>query len=374
MWLRLTISSIPKIREQVVQKAASIDHKLSQLPEPNITNPELTVYTELIKLGLDLKNHINGGSAEYPFQKAWNDLSRRFQRALVDSSPKLMVTSTTRRIDPGTSTENALATPSSARANSVRIEISDDDDNGIEKTTPIKGSKKRPCNSTQSTPSKVPRRMSVIPRYESADPVRKQPKKFTLPEIRELIRDAYVGIHGQTDSKTIEHMIGLSIAHWDGHLDTFLKEAKSLIRDTVVERLEETFERYRQTELFKQVLQICEYFLNDAIAQHTQTLRKVLRWEQRRPTALNDKAAILACDRAREILQKSRLNARARVILNEQERISGRSRNDEAKAKELEKIMEKEGSKPDEYSQEIEAMVVSHIYTENAEAAITKRQ
>ena len=308
--------------------------------------------TELIRLGLDLEKHLNGGSAEYPFQKAWNNLSRKFQKSLAESLPKMMISTP--------KPDNLLATPSSARANSIRIDISDDDDDGIDQSTPIKGTKKRPYNSTHSTPSKAPRRMSEIPHYESVGPTRKvQQKTFTLPEIRELIRDAYVGIHGQTDSKTIEHMIKLSIAHWDSLLELFLREAKTLIRNTVIERLEETFERYRQTGFFTQILQMCEYFLNDAIAQHTLTLQKILRWEQSRPTALTDKAAILACNRAREVLQNSRLKMRSRAILEEQERNSGRQRSDEAKAKELERIMEKESSLPDEYNQEIEAMVVS---------------
>ena len=326
---------------------------LSQLPEPNITNPQMIVITELIRLGRDLEKHLNGGSAEYPFPKAWDSLSKKFHKSLVESLPKMIIS--TPKLD------SALATPSSARTASIRIDISDDDDDdGIEQSTPIKGTKKRPSNSMQSTPSKVPRRMSEIPRYESVAPVRKvHQKTFTLPEIRELIRDAYVGLHGQTDSKTIETMIKLSIAHWDSLLEMFLRETKTLIRNTVVERLEETFERYRQTTFFMQILQMCEYFLNDAIAQHTQTLQKILRWEQCRPTQLSDRAAILACNRAREILQTSRLKMRGRAILEEQERNCGRPRSDEAKAKELEKIMEKESSLPDEYSQEIEAMVVS---------------
>ena len=354
--------SLPKIFERVSQKAASIDTKLLELPESEIKNPQLTVWTELTKLATSLEKHLNGGSGEYPFQKAWDDLCREFQKALIESAPKVRLTTTPGPNGKGPSTDHLLATPTSIRAASTQIDISDDETGPAEIVTPIKGSsKKRSCPSNQSTPSKAPRRMSEIPRYESVVPVSQTTNKtFNLLEIRSLIRDAYIGIQGQTHPKTIEGMIKSSMSHWDGLLERFLGDVKSLIWNLIRDRVRVTFERRQQTQFYEQVLKISEVFLNDVVEQQTQMAKLILRCEQHQPRTLNDRSIYSARERAHKFLQQSRLRARATAIQEEQEKVSGRLRTEEAKMKDLEKIIEAENTKLDEYSQEVDAMAVSH--------------
>lgn len=264
--------------------------------------------------------------------------------------------STPRQRSSGTPSSEVTGTPTpGSRRGNIPIFNVDSDSEGDHKPSPVHISgRKRPHPSTHSTPIKCSR----------IDPKRTQgygitSKQFTLSEVRDLLRDAYTGLPGQTHPKAIERMIRLSLEHWDKPVEHFLAQVRKLCQNMVFEQVLEVFGHHQQTKYYEQILEICETFFEAALVFQRQVAKDILRWELLRPHTRNSEAMNIACHKALALLQARRREVRANAYLNEQEAKSGKTTSGQARVDKLSKLTDDGKLPPDMFTQEIMAMSVS---------------
>ncbi len=350
---------MPDIIEKVQQKADFIEATLKGLPEPLDGNLPAIVYGELLKFEGKVQKNIDGGLQDNTFQKRWHYLALEFRKVLADSRPVLMLPkpSTPRQSsrDTPSSEMTGTPTPGSGRGNIPVFNV-DSDSEGDHKPSPDQHSgRKRSHPSTQSTPSKYSR---IVPKRTRGYSITS--RRFSLSEVREIIRDAYTGLPNQTHPKAIERMINLSQEHWHEPVEYFLNQIRELCQAMVFEQVLEVFGHHQQTKYYEQILGICETFFEEALLYQRQVSKDILRWELSKPNTLNSEAMNIAREKALALLQARRCEVRANAYLDEQEAKSGKTTTGQARVDKLSKLTIDDGRlPPDMYTQEIMAMSVS---------------
>ena len=334
-----------------------MDEKLKMLPQPPAGNLPMQILEQILKLEGDLRNHINGGSAEYPFQKDWKSLVVEFRKVMAESRPKMILSShNTPYRAASQATDELPGTPTPGRGPPITIDS--DEDDLPSKPIPSfhrSGSKRVRTDSTFTTPHKY-QRMNDIPTLA----VNKEDfaKRFYLPEIRGYINDATIGLPGQIDPKATDRMIKISMQQWEKPIDQFLDRTEELCRALVLELVTESFGTWVQTPFYAQMLALCESFLEDVLMQQRQLAHRILRWELTRPMTFDEGGMRLATDKALSDIQKKQFNARANVWLEKQER-NGKVSTGSSRVDKLSKITEAQIG-PDPWAQEVIAMGVSY--------------
>ena len=348
-----------------------MDEQLGMLPQPPAGNLQLQVLQRIYGLGSDLEKHINGGSADFPFQKDWKKIVMEFRQNMGESRPKLVLSNPPQHRASSQATDEVPGTPTPAARNPPIYNVdSDDDDLPKPKPTPTatpsshRSGSKRTRTDSQTTPQKV-QRMSDIPSF-TANKDRKDTlgKRFQLQEIRGYINDATIGLPGQIDPRATDRMIKISMKHWGKPLDRFLDQTGELCRMLVLERVTERFNIWIQTPFYTQMLEFCNSFLEEVLSKQRQLAHRVLNWEFTRPMTFDEEGMRSAIDKVLLDIQKKRFNARATFYLEKQER------NDKASAssnrvEKLSKITEAQIG-PDPYAQEVIAMGTVRGYYECA--------
>ena len=350
---------MPDIIEKVQQKADFIEATLKELPEPLDGNLAAIVYGELLRFEGKVQKNIDGGLQDNTFQKRWHYLALEFRKVLADSRPVLMLPtpSAPRQSsrDTPSSEMTGTPTPGSGRGNIPVFNV-DSDSEGDHKPNPVQLSgRKRSHPSTQSTPSKCSR---IVPKRTRGYSITS--RRFSLAEVREIIRDAYTGLPNQTHPKAIERMIKLSQEHWYEPVEHFLGQVRELCQTMVFDQVLEVFGHHQQTKYYEQILGICEAFFEEALVYQRQVAKDILGWELCKPNTLNSEAMNMARDRALTLLQARRREVRANAYLDEQEAKSGKTTTGQARIDKLSKLTGDDGKlPPDMYTQEIMAMSVS---------------
>lgn len=320
--------------EQVQRKATAIDHDLRTLPEPPKGNLPIIVIQSLSEFESNVKMLIDGDIAplndgEVPgcfFWKDWNTLAMTFRGIMAESRPVLRMDS----IDPG-----GVLTPIKKRYNET-IDLSDDpSDMG----TPSRSDRKR-------------RRTSV----SCSD--KPFAAKFSLRQIRDIIREGVPGLPGQIDTRTVDRVIRMSLQKWDKPLDQFLGRVEQLCNDMFMKLLDRIFGCWRATLLYARVVGICSSFLKDAMASQRQAAERALQLELHKPASFNAEGLRTAEEKALNQIEADRRQYRASeyVRLQDQRNLkagSGLSREDR-----VGKVSDAQlGS--DAYSQEVHLIGVS---------------
>ena len=349
---------MPDIIDQVQEKADFIEAKLKELPEPLDGNLPVIVCGELLRFEGEIQKYIDGGLQDNTFQKRWHDLALEFRKVLADSRPVLMLPtpSAPRQSsrDTPSSEMTGTPTPASGRGN-VAVFTVDSDSEGDRKPSPVQHSgRKRSHPWTQSTPTKHTR---LVPNRARGYDIKS--KRFSLSEVRDIIRDAYTGLPNQTHPKAIEKMIRLSQEHWYEPVEHFLGQVRQLCQAMIFEQILEVFGHRQQTKFYEQILGICEIFFEEALGYQRQVARDILGWELSKPNTLNSEAMNIARDKALTMLQNRRREVRANTYLDEQEAKSGKTTTGQARIEKLSKLTDDGKLAPDMYTQEIMAMSVS---------------
>lgn len=340
------------------QKAVYVDEKLKMLPQPPAGNLPMQVLEKILKLESSLRKHVNGGSAEFPFQKDWKNLVMEFRKVLADSRPKMVLSSPpyTQRRASSQATDDFPGTPT-PRGRDPPITIDSEDDEP--KPTPVSqrsGHKRARPDSSQFTPQKF-QRMSDLPSFPVNQEREIFAKRFYLAEIRGYINDATIGLPGQIDPKATDRMIKFSMELWEKPLDQFLDQTAELCRTLVLERVTEIFDTWVQTPFYAQMLALCNSFLEEVLLQQRQLAQRILSWELMRPMTFDEEGMRSATDKALSEIQKKQFHARANVWLEKQER-NGKVSTGSIRLEKLSKVTEAQIG-PDPYAQEVIAMGVS---------------
>ena len=317
----------------------------------------MQVLEKILKLESGLKKHIDGGSAEFPFQKDWKNLITEFRKVMAESRPRVMLSSSSYTSQPA---DEMPGTPTPVGRNSL-ITIDSDDDELPSKPmlTHRSSSKRSRADSAQFTPQKR-QRMSDIPSFTANKEKENFAKRFSLSDIRGYINDATIGLPGQIDPRATDRMIKLSMQLWEKPLDQFLDRTGQLCRDLVHDRVTENFGTWVQTPFYTQMLTLCELFLEEVLLQQRQLAQRLLSWELTRPMTFDEEGMRLATDKALSEIQMKQFNSRANIWLEKQER-NGKVATGFSRIEKLSKVTEAQIG-PDPYAQEVIAMGVSSPY------------
>ena len=361
----LIVNSLPRISEQVKNKAAFIDTELMALPEVIQGNLPAVVMDELGKFSVELQKHIDGGSQMCPFQKQFHELAIRFRHALANTKPKAVLreATTSSRTIPTRETPNGSVTSTPTpgpRGPPITIDIDSDDDSHAVRTPVVhRSGNKRPFYTPNDSPNKMPRTESTFTQSSTKST---QSKYFTLPEVRQIIQRGYISLPGQIDPKAIEELIRLSMLHWGELADNFLAQTKKLCQNTILEQVREVFGHRQHTAYFAEILTICDNFLEESLAEQVQVAKRVLKWELAKPKTLNERAMSEARDEAQALLLSERRKVLAEPFLEEQEEKNTKQSNATSRDEKLAKVPN-DKLVPEAFGPELKAMAVSIGYS-----------
>lgn len=355
--------SLPSIKIKILEKATAVDRELACLPKPPAGNLPVLVHSNVIEFSRNVQLHIDGGSPDMPFLKKWHQLALEFRKQLADSRPSLAMPSTAPRASLAGSQADVFMDSTPGPQTAITIE-SDPDEPQAETPTQTRPPKKRALDggaSTASTSQKKARRITDIPQYiqrVSVTQVVGPAKVFTLPDIREIMDTAYVGLPGQIDPRVSERMSRMSMEHWDDLLTRFLDATLSMCEQLISNRILEGFSVSQQTPLYDTIVHACGAFLNRAMEEQRIAAKRSLARELHKAMTLDEGGMIHARNKALEDLRAHRLTNRLTALVNEQEAQTGKATSGQARK---DKIAKMSAGKldPDPFDQEILAMAVS---------------
>lgn len=334
---------LPRIIEQIDEKASRIEHELQELPSPPSTNVPYILCGKLNHLKEQIRAHIEGGSGQYPLPKIWLHIAMDFKRALVKTRPTVQL------LSPVDSTVMAMNR--------------EGDDSDCEMTT-AQLSVKRDASGAQKagsqTPNEIPARKATgysTPHFDAFD---RPARMFTWEGIREINEDSYrAGIPDQTDPKAIEIMNQLSVEHWHKPMNVFLNATHRLVRDMLIQQLESVFSQYHRTSLFRELTRIIDGYLHTLKQEHYQHAFENFNIEKHKPFSMSQFALEHARMSAYSYLSSRRQLERAHKYLDMQDRLP---REDPRRDAEIRKLTEAELG-VDMFTQEIKMMAVSsHLF------------
>ncbi|KAL6714488.1 hypothetical protein ACLMJK_007912 [Lecanora helva] len=352
---RLTVQirkSLPRITEQVQEKAEDIQAKLSQLPEPLNRNLAISVMTELIKFQAQLEKNIDGGEKTNSFHKEWNLIVKKLCQDLSETRPVLVFPSIQRLHG-----QNVFSTPTSKAKGVAPIAV-DSDESDVEDAVVHVGKKRPPPSSSKTSPPKLQRPSTESPSERNTVAIS---KRFTLHEVRNTLQDAYTGLSNLVDPRAIEEMILQSMAHWEKPMIGFLRSTRQLCENMVFEQVQSVYLKYSDTQYFEMIRQICESFFAKVFSEQAELLQRILSWEQSKPKTCDDAAIDHAYVKALTVLSTKRHEMRASAYLDEQEARSGKQSSGQARAEKLLRVSEEQLG-PDQYKKEIEAISTVKAY------------
>ncbi|KAI9672960.1 MAG: hypothetical protein M1817_003124 [Caeruleum heppii] len=359
-------ASLPRINEQVQSKAVLIETELQLLPEPPADNPLMRLVQKIQELLTQIGLHLDGGYPYNDLHKAWNDLAVGFRNTLVAGQPGLVITDGTEKVkrrqqsvtprhqhgrDP-----SSQGTPTPARFHTDAIELSseDEEETPTTKTEPGSHSSKR---SFGASPAAFKKRRAM------AAPVTPFPgKPFTLPEIRNSLRDGYTtGIPGQVDPKAIDRLSRNGVSHWGAPLDDFLDKTVEVLREQIFDRLSDVFSPWRQTGLYVETTSVINVFLDSLCNAQRNAAHRVLYLEQCKPMTLNEDALEAARKEALEFIQAKRREYRVNVYIDNQEAKGVRGTEGQERLNKAAKITDAQIG-PDPFAKEVEVVATVRGY------------
>ena len=350
-----------------------MDAELCTLPKPpagNLTNIIRDLVSDFCD---DLRQHIDGGRPEYPFQKSWRDLILDLRQKLAASRPRLSLPSTAPDLDHRSSIVDMFVDQDDHQA-PINL-LSDDEDRPtdfqcpavftpsrkratVERAQPTveveHGKKRSKEGLVTPTPSK--NRKRKLGDVKQVTSVTDLATRFSLPEIREMIKKAYVGLQGSVDPRVGENMSTESMQHWRELTTSFLDETRLLTQELALERLREVFSPYQPTPLYDKTIDVCKDFLAQAMEYQRINIERSLSIETYKAMTFDDDIMQDRHVKALSGLQAARRNQRATLVINEQEAMNTRQGNNQNRAEKIAKVATQLG--PDPYEQELVVMAV----------------
>lgn len=332
--LEQILGCLPKIINQIDEKASAIDAELLTLPNPPSENVQYILSSTLSQFKDDIRSHIDGGSSKYPLQKLWSHIAKDFRLSLTLTRPSVEILSVSDKFefkeDPGTDSDCQV--------------------------TSVQSTVKRKAPGAPVAPVRIKHEPGTLG-YDTNhfDDFSGPAKKFTWNEIREINEDSYrVGLPQQTDPRAIEHMSQLSVKHWHGPMGAFLVATHKLVQDMLMKQLENTFHQYHQTGLYEELKKIIRDYLIRLREDHFQQAMETFNIEWNKPFTMASTALEHAKIEAYRQLKGARHVARAKIYLDRECRFPA---GDPRREAEMKKLGEAELG-PDQFAQEMKMMAV----------------
>lgn len=332
--LEQILGCLPRIISQIDEKASTIDAELLTLPNPPSENVQYILSSTLSQLKDDIRSHIDGGSAKYPLRKLWHHIAKDFKLCLNRTKPTVIITSDSDKFE----FKEDSGTDSDCQVTSVQRIV------------------KHKAPETPVTHVKIKREPGTSG-YDTNhfDEFIGPAKKFTWEEIREINEDSYrVGLPQQTDPRAIEHMNQISVKHWHGPMNAFLKATHKLVQDMLMRQLEKVFHQYHQTGLYEELKKIIRSYLYNLREDHFRQAMETFDIEWNKPFTMASSTLEHATNEAYQLLKASRHGIRAKYYLDRDGRFPA---GDPRREVEMRKLGEAELG-PDPFTQEVKMMAV----------------
>lgn len=362
--------SLPKIYKNVQQKASEIDLALRSLPEPLSGNLAAVVMGELMKFESELKIQIDGGSDSCTFQNDLHTHGEIFRDALVSLRPMAMLSQSYQQTpqrsqggrNSGLGGQANTPTPAIRLANRTQIDLVDsgsssDEDSEDEYQSPsasAAGRRRRHHAGSDVQPRKI--RKTENHRLQSRDT--SQAKKFSLAEVRDIIRTTYIGLPSQVHPKATEKMIRMSTEHWFAPAQHFLDQTKYLCKRMIEEIIHSVFGHRQSTRYFFELLEQSESYLKEICDSQLEMAKRILSWEQDKPRTLAKDNLSKALQEARSLLYERRRYWRAKDYLAQLDQKSSRSSQDQNKDDRINKFTD-DDLPAEEFGPELDTLAVS---------------
>ncbi len=344
--------------------------RLKELPEPPKGNLSLRIYEKILAFEHDLRSHFDGGSEELPFRKEWLAAATQFRDTVAESYPRLTYSylfKTPQAQDQLPYRFSATPTPTSTSKRSDVIALESDGDDTSQPITPTPHTKRKQPASKSSQISPVKKiRLSQIPQHtESHDsPSISRPaphaKRFSLPEIRNILQDAHVGLPNQIDPKATQKMIKESLVGWEEPLKELLRFTEQVCRAMILQRAANAFGLWRGTQFYEVVEETCKNFFEEKLNQQVVWAERILLIERQEAVTLHKATMSIARDQALKKLKMACRNARAKAFLDAKNPGWDNNLDEQAIVEKIEKVSENDVG-PNPYTHEIRALAVSHI-------------
>ncbi|EAW06489.1 putative dynamin GTPase [Aspergillus clavatus NRRL 1] len=340
---------LPRIIEQIDEKAARIDAELQTLPDPPSANVPYILCGKLNHLKDQIRAHIDGGSSQYPLQKVWGSIAKDFKLALFNTRPTVQLLANSDPMSFPMERDNA---------------DSDCEMTIVQRSVKRKTPGDRPTPAPQDTkPNQPSARKPTKYHTEHFNKFERAARMFTWEEIREINEDSYrAGIPDQTDPKAIEIMNQLSVEHWEEPMQVFLNATHQLVRDMLMKQLKNVFTQYYQTSLYRELKRIIEHYLQTLRKEHLRHAQENYSIEHNKPFTMATDTLELATNKAATFLQGRRHEARARCYLDRQGRLL---QGDPRRENEIKRLTAAELG-PDRFVQEVKMMATTRGYYEVA--------
>ncbi|KAI4256668.1 MAG: hypothetical protein LQ352_001986 [Teloschistes flavicans] len=323
----ITPNSLPQITERVRMKTAEIIARLKELPEPPKGNLSYKILERIITLEQEVRNHLDGGSSEYPFQKEWYTAVVHFRDTIAISYPRLSLSDLI-AADQGSARlpYRLSATPSPAAQRSQAIELDSDGDDVTPNYTPTPLSKrKQPVTKvSQISPSKRAR-LHDIPKYvpsqdssstiASIDRTAPYAKRFSLTEVRSILQDAHIGLPNQIDPRATKKMIEDSLSLWDKPLDELLAFTKEACLALITDRASFVFAQWHGTRFFDLLQDSCQKLFEETFAKQTTSAKQFLHKERYKALTVHEDAMRASSEKAFATLETVCRNEQAKAYL-----------------------------------------------------------
>ncbi|OJJ45477.1 hypothetical protein ASPZODRAFT_99591 [Penicilliopsis zonata CBS 506.65] len=341
---------LPRIIQQIDERADSINAELQTLPDPPEANITYILCQKLNHLKDEIRAHINGGSAKYPLQKIWGHTAMDFKRSLSKTRPTVQLL---------------------AQGDLKMLKVDQEEgDSDCEVTVHRAVKRKTPgdCNTPAPAPpvtAGTTNGQSKETGYVTAHFTQfdKPAKMFQWEEIREINEDSYrAGIPDQTDPKAIEIMNQMSVKHWDKPMLAFLGASHKLVLNMLMKQIDEVFRDYHQTSLYRELKLIIEKYLQKLRKDHLLHAQENYKIECHKPFTMATSALETATRAAYSYLWNRRHLARANKYIEMQGKYAADNPRREA---EMKKLTDAELG-PDMFAQEVKMMATTRGYYEIA--------
>ncbi|KAL4895219.1 P-loop containing nucleoside triphosphate hydrolase protein [Aspergillus ambiguus] len=345
---------LPRIIEQIADKAKRVEDELKTLPDPPSTNVQYILCTCLHELKDRIRAHLDGGSSKYPLQKTWGGLAKDFQRALIKTRPTVSLLAEHERVLPVAQNHDSDCEVTSVQQAPTKRKASTQTDIRRDQTTPV------------SPESNLKRVKLESPEYstEQFQRFNKPARMFTWTEIKGINEDSYrAGIPDQADPKAVEILCQLSVAHWYEPMDIFLEATHKLVRQVLVAQLKVVFKDYYQTSLYRELKRIITGYLTALEGEHLRHAQEIYQIEYNKPFTMAMTILEKTTKEAQKLLQDRRRDARVISYLKMQGRVL---KDDNRREAEIQKVIGELG--PDCYAQEVRMMAATRGYYDVASA------
>lgn len=324
--LSITSTSLPQITERVRTKTGEIIARLKELPEPPKGNLSYKILEKILSFEHEVKNHLDGGSSNYPFQKEFYAAVVRFRDTIAFSYPRLSLSDL---VAAGQSSVQLpfrpSATPSPSVQNPQAINLDSDEDDVIATHSSTPSKRKQPVAKTlQTSPTKRARLQDIpkstssqsdSPYITSVDRTAPHAKRFNLTEIRSILQDAHIGLPNQIDPKATKRMIEESLSLWDGPLDELLAFTKEACLALILDRASSVFAQWHGTQIFELLQNGCEQFFEESFVKQKASAKRFLFKERYRSLTVHEDAMRASSEKAFETLETVCRNEQAKAYL-----------------------------------------------------------